>query len=73
MSGTPAYMSPEQLEGHELTVKSDIYSLGLVLYEVFTGKKAFEAVELAGVASSATQRHNANQSRAACSGIGSAG
>src|ERR1044072_3825574 len=43
MSGTPAYMSPEQLEGRELTTKSDIYSLGLVLYEVFTGKKAFEA------------------------------
>src|SRR5688572_20414566 len=46
-SGTPAYMSPEQLEGNELTVKSDIYSLGLVLYEVFTGKKAFQASSLA--------------------------
>jgi len=43
MSGTPAYMSPEQLDGRELTTKSDIYSLGLVLYEVFTGRKAFEA------------------------------
>jgi len=42
-AGTPAYMSPEQLAGKELTVKSDIYSLGLVLYEVFTGKKAFDA------------------------------
>ena len=46
MSGTPAYMSPEQLDGNELTVKSDIYSLGLVFYEVFTGKKAFEASNL---------------------------
>lgn len=46
MSGTPAYMSPEQLEGHELTIRSDIYSLGLVLYEVFTGKRAFEATSL---------------------------
>src|SRR5688572_20133936 len=46
MSGTPAYMSPEQLEGQDLTVKSDIYSLGLVLYEVFTGKKAFQASSL---------------------------
>jgi hypothetical protein len=46
MAGTPAYMSPEQLEGHELTARSDIYSLGLVLYELFTGKKAFEAASL---------------------------
>ena len=45
-AGTPAYMSPEQLAGGELTVKSDIYSLGLVIYEIFTGKKAFEAPTL---------------------------
>ena len=42
-AGTPAYMSPEQIEGKEQTVQSDIYSLGLVLYELFTGKRAFEA------------------------------
>lgn len=41
IAGTPAYMSPEQIAGRELTTKSDIYSLGLVLYEVFTGKRAF--------------------------------
>jgi len=40
-SGTPAYMSPEQLVGREVTTRSDIYALGLVLYEVFTGKRAF--------------------------------
>ena len=40
-SGTPAYMAPEQLEGKEVTMLSDIYALGLVLYEVFTGKRAF--------------------------------
>jgi hypothetical protein len=42
-AGTPAYMSPEQTAGKEVTAKSDIYSLGLVLYEIFTGKRAFEA------------------------------
>lgn len=46
IAGTPAYMSPEQLAGKNLSVTSDIYSLGLVLYEVFTGKKAFEANSL---------------------------
>ncbi|HKO96226.1 MAG TPA: serine/threonine-protein kinase [Pyrinomonadaceae bacterium] len=43
MAGTLAYMSPEQLEGRELTIKSDIFTLGVVLYEIFTGKKAFTA------------------------------
>ena len=45
--GTPAYMAPEQLSGKEVTVKSDIYALGLLLYEIFTGKRAFEAGSLA--------------------------
>ena len=45
-AGTPAYMAPEQIEGKEQTVQSDVYSLGLVLYELFTGKRAFEAPSL---------------------------
>ena len=47
VSGTPAYMAPEQLSGKGASVQSDIYALGLVLYEVFTGRKAFEAATLA--------------------------
>jgi len=45
-AGTPAYMAPEQLAGKEVTIKSDIYSLGLVMYEVLTGRRAFEAATL---------------------------
>src|SRR5215813_2732334 len=39
-------MAPEQLAGKEVTSKSDIYSLGLILYEILTGKRAFEASNL---------------------------
>jgi len=51
-SGTPAYMAPEQLAGKEVSPRSDIYGLGLVLYEVFTGKRAF-----AEVATGALHKH----------------
>jgi serine/threonine-protein kinase len=42
-SGTAAYQAPEVLAGKEVTVASDLFALGLVLYEVFTGKQAFPA------------------------------
>ena len=47
MSGTPAYMAPEQLLRGETSVQSDLYSLGLILYEVFTGTAAHQPNSLA--------------------------
>jgi hypothetical protein len=43
VAGTPAYMAPEQLHGQYASERSDLYALGAVLYEVFTGRRLFRA------------------------------
>ena len=48
--GTPPYMAPELWQGHQGSVESDVYALGLVVYEMFTGRRAFRAGSLTEMA-----------------------
>ena len=47
IAGTPQYMAPELLAGKPASIKSDLYALGLILFEVFTGKRVFDGKTIA--------------------------
>src|SRR2546427_9671153 len=57
--GTFQYMSPEQIEGKELDGRSDIFSLGAVLYEMLTGQRAFQGKSQLSVASAILEKEPA--------------
>jgi eukaryotic-like serine/threonine-protein kinase len=62
-AGTPAYMAPEQFDGRDSGVRSDIYALGLVLYEIFTGQRMFADATFVELAQAHRERPASSASR----------
>ena len=69
--GTLNYMSPEQLQSKEADARSDIFSFGLVLYEMLTGKRAFEGSTAASVIAGILERPAPSIAQIGSAGAGS--
>ena len=54
--GSPHYISPEQAQGHKATPRSDVYALGVVLYELLAGRRPFDADNVAAIAMSHVEK-----------------
>src|SRR5258705_5285436 len=63
MMGTPAYMAPEQIEGQDITDKTDMYAFGIVFYEMLTGTVPFKASTQAAILNKQLQEPPAPPSR----------
>jgi len=59
MSGTPAYMAPEQFEGKPATIASDVYAVGLILFEIWSGRRIFSGKSLTEIIA----QHHSDASR----------
>ena len=66
IAGTPQYMAPEQLAGQPASIKSDIYALGLILFEIFTGPPRLTTPRRSATSSSCTRRARSRCPRRSC-------